>query len=134
MIRVFSPFTLIIKVIIRFEKSQISPQLSAKLTRVREIEISVEYVLETTSFSLLLVICRTHCIINASICAPYATPLHNYITFLTSYLSALPAEDELTILDGTINRQCASVSKVAARLNNPVILARPRFPNSARSR
>lgn len=37
----------------------------------------------------------------------------------------LPAEDEVTILDGTINRQCASVSKVAARLNNPVILARP---------
>lgn len=51
---------------------------------------------------------------------------YNYITFLTSYLSVLPAEDEVTILDGTINRQCASVSKVAARLNNPVILPRPR--------
>lgn len=50
---------------------------------------------------------------------------YNYITSLTSYLSVFPAEHEVTILDGTINRQCASVSKVAARLNNPVILARP---------
>lgn len=50
---------------------------------------------------------------------------YNYITSLTSYLSVFPPEDEVTILDGTINRQCASVSKVAARLNNPVILARP---------